>query len=359
MTPFEKYERIITAVLAVLIGCGIYWFYKDTYTYKNPQFLWLLIVVPIFSLFYVLNTKDKSPTINFSGLAQIKRTSVSFLPKLFHLNFMLRTSALVFITFALARPQSFDANESRNVEGIDIVIAQDVSGSMLSKDFKPNRLVIAKEMAEKFIESRKNDRVGLVIYEGQAMTLSPLTTDKVKVISMLRGAEYGRLEGGTAIGLGLGYAVNRLRESKAKSKVVILLSDGENNVREYPPLTVAETATRFGIKVYTIGVGSKGMAPTPVGKRPDGSFVFQNMPVNIDEKTLTEIAEMTEGKYFRATDEKRLAEIYQEIDRLEKTKIEVNRFLDPKEEFWSFAFFGLLLLGCEFTLKNTVLRTTP
>ena len=274
-----------------------------------------------------------------------------------HLLFVARVFAIVFLVFALARPQSSSSWQTYNSEGIDIMLALDISGSMLARDFTPDRLEAAKEVATKFILERPQDRIGLVVFSGESFTQSPLTTDQAVLVNVMKDIESGMIEDGTAIGLGLANAVNRLKDSKAKSKVVILLTDGINNRGAIAPMTAAELAKTFGIRVYTIGVGSLGEAPYPV-QTPFG-VQLQRMPVEIDEDILTQIADMTGGKYFRATDNKKLEQIYKEIDQLEKSKVEVKHFSRKNEHFFYFALIGALLLILEALGRYTLLRKIP
>jgi Ca-activated chloride channel family protein len=267
---------------------------------------------------------------------------------------MLSLSALI---VALARPQSSNSWSSETTKGIDIVIALDISSSMLAMDFRPNRIEAAKDVAIKFISGRPNDRIGLVVFSGESFTQCPLTTDRATVVNLFKGIESGMIEDGTAIGNGLATAVARLKESDAISKVVILLTDGENNRGEIAPVTAAELAKTFGVRVYTVGVGTMGMAPYPV-QTPFGVQV-QDMEVKIDEATLQKIAEVTDGKYFRATDNNKLAQIYQEIDKLEKSKIDVKEYSKKEEQYLKYALAGSLLLLLSMLLKITIFRNIP
>jgi len=277
--------------------------------------------------------------------------------RLRHLPFILRLIVLAIVIIALARPQSTSKGQNVYSEGIDIVLALDISGSMLAEDFQPNRIEAAKNVAQDFIGGRTNDRIGLVIFSGESFTQCPLTVDYEVLKTLIKPLKSGMIEDGTAIGLGLANAVNRLRESKAKSKVIILLTDGVNNRGEIDPITAAEIAKSFGIRVYTVGVGTIGEAPYPV-QTPFG-IRYQMVPVEIDEKVLKQVAEMTDGKYFRATDNKKLRAIYQEIDQLEKTRIEVRSYRRYTELFYSFIFVALFLLIGDVGLSNTWLRKIP
>jgi Ca-activated chloride channel family protein len=258
---------------------------------------------------------------------------------------------------ALARPQSSNSWQNVTTEGIDIVIALDISSSMLAMDFRPNRLEAAKDVATQFISGRPNDKIGLVVFSGESFTQCPLTTDHATVINLFRNIETGMIEDGTAIGNGLATAVSRLKESNAISRVIILLTDGDNNRGEIAPVTAAELAKTYGIRVYTVGVGTMGTAPYPV-QTPFGVQV-RDMEVKIDEPTLQKIAETTDGKYFRATSNNKLAEIYKEIDKLEKTKMEVHEFSKKEEEYLKYAISGALLLILGLLLKTTIFRNIP
>jgi Ca-activated chloride channel family protein len=266
----------------------------------------------------------------------------------------LRSLAVIALIFALARPQSSLSWQNTTTEGIDIVIASDISGSMLAEDFQPNRLEAGKNIAIDFIKNRPDDRIGLVIFSGESFTQCPLTIDHDVLINLYQDIKYGMIDDGTAIGMGLATAVNRLKDSEAKSKVVILLTDGSNNMGSIPPITAAEIAKQFGVRVYTVGIGTKGFAPYPV-QTPMG-IQYQRMPVDVDEVTLGKIANITGGKYFRATDNAALKNIYEQIDHLEKAKIDVTQYHKKTELFLPFALMAALFLLLEFALKNTVLK---
>jgi len=275
-------------------------------------------------------------------------------PLLRHSGIVLRSLALAALIVALARPQSSLSWQNSTTEGIDIMIASDISGSMLAEDFHPNRLEAGKDIAIDFIKDRPNDRIGLVIFSGESFTQCPLTIDHDVLINLYRDIKNGMIEDGTAIGMGLATAVNRLKDSQVKSKVVILLTDGSNNTGSIPPITAAEIAKQFGIRVYTVGLGTRGYAPYPV-QTPIG-IQYQQVPVDVDEGTLTKIANITGGKYFRATNNKTLKNIYEQIDKLEKAKIDVTQYHKKTELFLPLALIALLLLALEFLLKNTVLK---
>jgi Ca-activated chloride channel family protein len=262
--------------------------------------------------------------------------------------------AVILLIIVLARPQSSDKFQDVSTEGIDIVMAMDISGSMLARDFKPDRLEASKDVATEFISGRPYDRIGLVVFSGESFTQCPLTTDHAVLINLLQEIQSGMIEDGTAIGMGLANAVNRIKDSEAKSKVVILLTDGVNNMGEVAPATAAGIAKTFGIRVYTIGVGTQGMAPYPV-QTPFG-IQYQNMPVEIDEAILKEIAQTTGGRYFRATDNNKLIQVYAEIDKLEKSKIDVKQFTRKEEKYLTPALIAFCLLVIEMLVRNTVLR---
>ena len=326
--------------------------------FASPYYLWLLtLLVPMIG-YYVWRTLQGGAAIRISSVAGVVRAPNTVRYYLRHLPFALRAAAFALLVVALARPQDVEQNVRTNTEGIDIMLAIDVSGSMLARDFKPDRITAAKEVAGSFIAHRYGDRIGLVAFAGEAFTQSPLTTDQSTLQTLLARIRSGLIEDGTAIGNGLATAINRLRESEAKSKVIILLTDGVNNRGEIAPLTAAEIAKAQGIRVYTIGVGTEGMAPYPAIDM-FGNITFVNQKVEIDEKTLTAISDMTGGKYFRATDKAKLKAIYDEINQLEKSKVEVTEHVSYHELYlaWVLAALGLLL--AEFLLANLVLKRIP
>lgn len=326
------------------------------FTFQNPSFFWLFVPIVVWVLYYFLFSKKHKPGIQISGglLHKSTKTWRFYIAKL---PFLLRLLALSLIVIALARPISSKVNsEILDGEGIDIVIALDVSSSMLALDFKPNRLEAAKSVAADFISGRNGDRFGLVIYSGESYTQCPITSDKGMIANLLAKVKNGRLADGTAIGLGLGTAVNRLRDSKAKSKVVILLTDGVNNQGEIDPRNAADAALLYDVKVYTIGVGTTGMAKVPA-QDFFGNMVFVDAPVEIDETLLKEIADKTGGKYFRATDNKKLKEVYAEIDQLERTKVEEIHFYNFTDLFRNPLKFVFLLLILEVLIKISVLKS--
>ncbi len=326
--------------------------------FASPYYLWLLtLLVPMIG-YYVWRTLQGGAAIRISSVAGVVRAPKTVRYYLRHLPFALRAAAFALLVVALARPQDVEQNVRTNTEGIDIMLAIDVSGSMLARDFKPDRITAAKEVAGSFIAHRYGDRIGLVAFAGEAFTQSPLTTDQSTLQTLLARIRSGLIEDGTAIGNGLATAINRLRESEAKSKFIILLTDGVNNRGEIAPLTAAEIAKAQGIRVYTIGVGTEGMAPYPAIDM-FGNITFVNQKVEIDEKTLTAISDMTGGKYFRATDKAKLKAIYDEINQFEKSKVEVTEHVSYHELYlaWVLAALGLLL--AEFLLANLVLKRIP
>lgn len=323
--------------------------------FANPKLLWLLLIVPAAIVWYVLRHKKQEASVRFSDLSGFAKLPKTWKAYLRHLLFALKVAALALLIVALARPQSSSTNRKSNVEGIDIVMAMDVSGSMLARDLKPDRLTAAKEVASEFVEGRPGDRMGLVIFSGESFTQVPLTTDHGVMLNMLAEMKNGLIDDGTAIGDGLATAISRLKDSDAISKVIILLTDGMNNSGSVDPYTAAEMAKLFGIRVYTIGVGSYGTAPYPV-QTPFGTQI-QQMKVEIDEKLLQNIANSTDGKYFRATSTQKLDEVYQEIDKLERSKIEVTEFSRLHEEFYPLVAWALALLLLEFVLRKTIFRT--
>ena len=327
------------------------------YEFVNPEFLWLLILLPLVIIWYFLKRKKEVATLQISSLQGFHDNSI--LPKLKPLLLLFRLLAIAAIIIALARPRTVDVStKTKTNKGIDIMLAIDISASMLAKDLKPNRLEALKDVAGKFIKGRPNDRIGLVLYAGESYTKTPITSDKSIVLGSLKEVRYDdRVSGGTAIGMGLATAVNRLKDSKAKSKVIILLTDGVNNTGTIDPKIAGELAENFGIKVYTIGLGTNGTALSPLRLRANGTIVFDRMKVEIDEVLLKEIAKATGGKYFRATDNKKLKEIYAEINKLEKTEVEEFKFYNYDEKFRPFVLFALGLFLFEVLLKLTVFRS--
>lgn len=330
----------------------------DNIVFASPGFFYLFIAIGLILIWYVFSGRKATATISVSGFEGFSEKSAGWKVYLRHMLFAFRILALSLLVVALARPQSTNSWEKVSTEGIDIVMAMDISGSMRAMDFKPNRLEAAKEMGAEFVNSRPDDRFGLVVFAGESFTQCPLTTDKAVVSNFMNELDFGMVEDGTAIGMGLATAVNRLKDSKTESKVIILLTDGVNNQGEIGPLTAAELASTYGIRVYTIGVGSMGQAPYPV-QDVFGRTVVQKMQVEIDEDVLKKIAITTSGKYFRATDNNKLREIYGEIDSMEKTQLDVKQFSKRKDEYFPLLIFALLFIGLEVILRYTLFRTIP
>ncbi|NOY51793.1 MAG: VWA domain-containing protein [Chlorobi bacterium] len=325
--------------------------------WANPEYLWALLLIPALIAWYLLRNKKRDPELVFSDNQVFADMPLS--PKIYlvHLLFVIRLFVIALLIVALARPQSVSSKQNINIEGIDIVTALDVSSSMLARDLQPNRLEAAKAVSKDFISKRPNDRVGLVIFSGEAFTQVPLTTDHQMIYSLFREIESGMIEDGTAIGDGLATSVSRLKDSQAISKVIILLTDGVNNAGSIDPRSAAELAKMYGIRVYTIGVGTQGYAPYPM-QTPFG-VQMQNVEVQIDEDLLKEIAKTTGGRYFRAQDNKSLKAIYDEIDKLEKSKIDVQEFKRKHEKFMGFALWALGLFVLEVVLRFMVFRKFP
>jgi Ca-activated chloride channel family protein len=328
-------------------------------SFANPWLLLLLLIVPALIVWYILKGKNARPEIRISTFAGFKNQRKSAVVRLIHLPFILRCLSIILIIVALARPQTKLSWQDMKAEGIDIMMTMDLSPSMLARDLKPNRLEAAKEVATDFVSGRPNDRIGLVIFSGEAFTQCPLTIDHSVLKTLLQAVEPDFLPEGTAIGLGLATAVNRLRESKSASKVVILITDGENNAGSVSPLTAAEIAQLYGIRVYTIGVGSRGVAYSPVYRYPNGQFAFDYAEVRIDEALLKQISSMTGAQYFRAANNEALAEIYKKIDEMEKTRFDSTEFRRRKEEFWPLAMLAVLFIALEWLLRNTLMRSIP
>ena len=326
-------------------------------TFANKELLWLLLVIPVAIAWYIWKNKTYTGELKISSIQGLEGIKPSAKQYFRHTVIALRLAALSLLIVVLARPQSRSSWKDVKTEGIDIVMALDISGSMLAKDFKPDRLEASKEVAQDFIDSRPNDRIGLVIFSGESFTQCPLTSDHAVIKNLFSGIHTGMVADGTAIGNGLATAVTRVKDSKAKSKVVILLTDGVNNQGSVAPLTAAEIAKAFGVRVYTIGVGTVGKALSPIAMYPNGQYEYGYVDVNIDEKSLTEIADMTGGQYFRATDNDKLKDIYKEIDRLEKTIFEEKNFTNKAEHFLPFGIAAGILLLLEFILKNTIFRS--
>jgi Ca-activated chloride channel family protein len=331
-------------------------------TFANPGYFLLLLPLAAYVIWYLLRNDRSEPSMQVSTTSMYDKLPKSPLTWLRHLPFLLRVAGLVLLIIVLARPQSTHSWQRSEVEGIDIMMAVDISTSMLAEDLKPNRLEAAKQVAADFINGRPNDNIGLTIFAGQSFTQSPLTTDHAVLLNIFNNVscdmvQNGTIMDGTAIGDGIANAVTRLKDSQAKSKVIILLTDGSNNRGEISPLTAAEIAKTFGIRVYTIGVGTNGTAPYPI--QAYGRTIYQNIPVEIDENTLQQIAQTADGQYYRATSNSKLKEVYEEIDKLEKTKLNVKDFSRKNEEFMPFALAAMLCILLELLLRLTLLRRIP
>ena len=325
--------------------------------FANIEYLFLLVLLIPYIIWYVMKRKKTEPTLQVSTTRMYMKAPKSWKIYLLHAPFVLRTVAIIMVILILARPQTTDNWQNTEIEGIDIMLAVDVSTSMLAEDLKPNRLEAAKDVAAEFINGRPNDNIGITLFAGETFTQCPLTVDHAVLLDMIHNIKCGLITDGTAVGMGIANAVTRLKDSKAKSKVIILLTDGTNNKGDISPMTAAEIAKSFGIRVYTIGVGTNGMAPYPY---PVGNTVqYVSMPVEIDEKTLTEIAGTTDGNYFRATSNSKLKEVYEEIDKLEKTKLNVKEYSKRDEEYHWFALAAFLCVLLEVLLRNSVLKKIP
>lgn len=327
-------------------------------TFLNPDFFWLFLLLPVAIAWYFWKRNQQAPTLKISSLSGFQSRG-SVLAKLQPLLFVMRLLALSALIVAMARPRTVDiSNETKTTKGIDIVIAVDVSGSMLAKDLKPNRMEALKKVASNFVEQRPNDRIGLVVYAAEAYTKTPVTSDKAVVLDAVNSIKYDNvLQDGTGIGMGLTTAINRLKDSKAKSKVIILLTDGVNNAGFIEPETASDIAEQYGIKVYTIGIGTNGMAEFPYAIAPNGQFLFRMMPVEIDEKLMRSIARKTGGKYFRATSNTKLVQIYNEINKLETTEIQELRYYDYDEKYRPLVLLAGAILLLEIGLRNTIFKS--
>lgn len=327
-------------------------------TFLNPEFFWLFLVIPVVVFWFWKKKNQQSATLKMSSLDGFKGTK-SVITKLKPVLNVFRVLALCSLIIALARPRTVDvSNKTKITKGVDIVMAIDVSGSMLAKDLKPNRMEALKRVAADFVQERPNDRIGLVVYASEAYTKTPVTSDKAIILDAINSIKYDNvLQDGTGIGMGLATAVNRLKDSQAKSKVIILLTDGVNNSGFIEPETASDIAKQYGIKVYAIGIGTNGMAMFPYAVAPNGEFLFQMMKVEIDEQLMKNIAKKTEGQYFRATSNSKLAEIYNSINKLETTEIEELKFYDYDEKFRLFVWIAGFLLLAEFGLRNTVFKS--
>ena len=328
-------------------------------TLANPADLFLLLLLVPLSAAYVWKRRRSQASMEMSSSEAFDVKGITTAKvRLRHLPFVLRMVAIALVIVILARPQSTDSWQNSSTEGIDIMMAMDISGSMLARDLRPDRLTAAKNVAASFINGRPNDNIGLVVFSGESFTQCPLTTDHAVLLNLFKDIQSGMIEDGTAIGVGLANAVSRIKDSQAKSKVIILLTDGSNNRGEIAPVTAAEIARTFGIRVYTIGVGTQGEAPYPF-RLPGGTIQMQMVPVDIDEPTLQQIASITGGQYFRATNNSSLKSIYAEIDKMEKTKISVREFSKKQEEYTRIALVVLGLLLIEWLLRITILKRIP
>ncbi len=325
--------------------------------FAYPWVLWLLLLIPVLAFAYWRRRKQMVTEVTFSSVQPFDNIRASLRERLRDIPAGLRLLALALFIVALARPQSVSSKENVSTEGIDIVLLIDISGSMLAEDFTPNRMGAAKQVAEEFIDGRTSDRIGLVIFSAESFTQCPLTTDYPVLKSLLKEVKSGMIEDGTAIGLAIANGVNRLKDSKSKSRVMILLTDGVNNRGEIDPITAAKIAATYSIRVYTVGVGAQGEAPYPV-ETPFG-IQRRMIPADLDEKTLTAVADMTGGKYYRATENKKLKAIYKEIDQLERTRLEVTAYKRYSEKFYNWLFLGLVVLFFEVSISSTFLRKIP
>ncbi|MEJ2615783.1 MAG: VWA domain-containing protein [Ignavibacteriaceae bacterium] len=330
--------------------------FKDV-SFAYPWVLYFLIIVPLMVVWYWFKGKQKQPSITYSSLSIFKSIAFSWRERLRHIPIILRALAVALLIVALARPQNFSSGENIYTEGIDIAMVLDISGSMLAEDLKPNRIEAAKNVIKDFIEGRTSDRIGLVIFARDSFTQCPLTIDYSVLLNLLSQVKSGMIEDGTAIGNAIANGVNRLKDSKSKSKIIILLTDGVNNSGEVDPVFAAQIARTYGIRIYTIGVGTKGEAPYPV-QTPFGTR-YQMIPVEIDEAVLKQISEITGGEYFRATDNKTLKAIYDKIDKLEKSKVEITSYRNAKELFYPWLGAGLFLLVLEVGLSKSIFRRLP
>lgn len=327
-------------------------------SFANPYWFLLFLAIPLMIAWYILRIRKRNASLSLSSTSWMAGKELkSFRQRIIHLPFILRILLISLLIIVMARPQTSDSQQKTNIEGIDIVMAIDVSGSMQAMDLKPNRLEAAKKVAKSFIDGRKNDRIGLVVFSGEAFTQCPLTTDHQVVKRLIDPLKTGMIEDGTALGDGLATAINRIKDSKAISKVIILLTDGVQTAGSMDPVSAAKIGQSLGIRIYTIGVGKHGMAPMPV-QTPFGQQIV-NYPVEIAEDVLQKVAETTDGKYFRATSNKSLKDIYGEIDKLEKSKIEVNVFQNKYDKYRGFVIAAFIILLIEVLLRLTILRTKP
>ncbi len=330
----------------------------DNFVFENPQWFWLFLIMPVLIAWYIIKRGKQTAELKISTIKGFK-VKQSWLVNIRPLLFVLRLLALAFLITAMARPRTVDVStKTKTTKGIDIVMAIDVSASMLARDLRPNRLEALKDVASEFIQGRPNDRIGIVLYAGESYTKTPITSDKSIVLGALNDVKFSEvLENGTAIGMGLATSVNRLKDSKALSKVIILLTDGVNNSGTIDPKLASELAVEYGIKTYTIGIGSNGMALSPIGIKSNGQFQYGNQKVEIDEDLLKQIATVTGGQYFRATNNQKLEAIYEEINKLEKTEVEEFKFYNYKELFRSLVLAALGLIVVEVLLRFTIFRS--
>jgi len=325
--------------------------------FANPIYLYLLLIIPLLIVWYIFKNNKSFAEIQFSSFSPFKNLKKTLKQRMYHLLFVLRLLVISLLIIVLARPQSSLSKRNVSIEGIDIVLAYDISSSMLAEDFKPNRLEAGRDVGLQFINGRPNDRIGLVIFSGEAFTQCPLTSDHGVLKSLFLSVKTGIIEDGTALGDGLATAVSRIKDSKAISKVIILMTDGVSNMGSVDPLSAADIAKLFGVRVYTIGIGTTGVAPYPF-KTPFG-IQYQNMEVKIDEALLKQISKITNGNYYRATSKTKLENIFKEIDKLEKSKIDVTEFHKKSEEFLYFILLAAFLLIVEIIVRYTIYRTIP
>jgi Ca-activated chloride channel family protein len=326
-------------------------------SFAYPWMFYFLLVIPLMLVWFWYKGKHKQPSITYSSLKIFRGMPLSWKERLKYLPIILRSLAIALLIVALARPQTYSSGQNTYTQGIDIVMDLDLSGSMLSEDLKPNRIEAAKEVIKNFIKERPNDRIGLVVFQSESFTQCPLTIDHNVLLNLLSQVHSGMIQDGTAIGNAIANAVNRLKDSQAKSRVIILLTDGVNNSGEIDPVTAAQIANTYGIRIYTVGVGTRGEAPYPV-QTPFGTR-YQMIPVDIDENMLQKIADITGGQYFRATDTPSLKNIYSTINKLERSKIEITSYRNATELFYGWLGGGLILLFLEVGLSKTVLRKLP
>ena len=327
--------------------------------FAKPELLWLFLIYIPLIIWYIKKHRHAESSVQISSLDAFDKMPVSYKVYLRHFMFIVKLLAIGCLIIILCRPQTHDSWESSKTEGTDIIIAMDVSTSMLARDFNPDRFEAAKDVAAQFVSGRESDNIGIVIFAGESFTLVPMTTDQAVLINYIKEIKMGMLQDGTAIGDGLATSINRIRNGKAKSKSIILLTDGSNNTGVVAPLTAADIAKQFGIKVYTIGVGTMGTALYPVGINFYGKVEYQRLPVVIDETTLKAISERTGGKYFRATSETVLKDIFSEIDKLEKTELDVRKFNQAEDDYMVWALILLALVVIDITVRHTLLRNIP